>query len=315
MPRAFTAKATHWCKSEEKNQDAYEPGRGNRLRCIVQRSRPPHLSGRPDFLPFSDSASLRSTFADLDLPASYLQIADGSTGTAQAYTYKNFEGRPLSFELVVYCVAKQGDWAIALSHKACTCDTSVFWSLDERINSKSLTADMEALKDFAFHPMLIPCIIFEELLRLAVQRRHSIKERLQTLEHTMTRLGRKASFSLNLDTHHEQQDSGELEQLFDLLNSCRKDQASRRGRYDFWRSYHDALQQGMEYTASILATAPNETYWKAHDGLQRWSAMTWQKLESLVARDKDHINRVDNVSNMVSAISFPSTPGKSKNLD
>lgn len=192
---------------------------------------------------------------------------------------------------------------MALSHRASTMDTSAFCSLDKVIDAQPLLDDLINLKSHSFHPMLIPCIMLDTVMSMGVNRRNSIKDRLQKLERTIARVGREASLQLPLEVHQDdpKQDSRDWIHVFELLNSCRKDQASRKGRYDFWRSYHAAIQMGFKYTNELLNEDSNgDEFLKLQRELEQWVALTWQKLNSLIARDKDHINRVENVSTLVS---------------
>lgn len=114
----------------------------SRLRVLLHRQRPLHTSGEPDALPFRDAASFRKIFTIMDLPASYLQIADGSIAAAHARISHDVSRRPNSFEMNVYCVTKQGEWSFALSHRASTMDTSILCSLDKRTDATPLLHDL-----------------------------------------------------------------------------------------------------------------------------------------------------------------------------
>lgn len=204
-------------------------------------------------------------------------------------------------ELIAHCLSKQGDWAIALSHDAKCKVTSVFWSLDEKIDSSLLVDDLQEFRAYASHPMLIPCIMLAASLRMGEQRRQSIKHRLQRLETTIQQISEKEAVSYEESAHpqdtYEQPQS--LESLFQVLHSCRKDQSSRKGRYGFWRSYVDAIETGFAYMEESGMT---DTYvLEAHEELKRWVAVNDNKLESLMVRDEDHVYRIDNVSHMVRA--------------
>ncbi|EME44238.1 hypothetical protein DOTSEDRAFT_24310 [Dothistroma septosporum NZE10] len=280
----------------------YKAGQGCPLRCVLQRKRPQHRSGRPDALPFRSAEAMRAVFRELDLPSAYFEIADGSPATAQSYTFKTQSQNPLRFELIAHCVTKQGDWAMALAHSALNGSTTVFWSLDERIDSSRLTEDLIAFPQHAVHPMLIPCSMFAATLRMAVERRHAIKDRLQLLEDAIPRLGRTASaISQPVDDETDKKNLAskslhDFDRLFSLLHACRKDQASRKGRYDFWQSFRDVLENGFLYFESVLEKHPDDERFQTNAELKQWYDITWQRIESLMARDKDHIDRVENVS-------------------
>lgn len=299
---------------KDESSDGLPPGfwegnaHGNReseesvLKCILQRSRPQHVSGRPDDLPFRDATQARCIFAEMGLPSSYFQIADGSAGSAQSHTIRDPHGTVSGYELIAHCISKQGDWAIALSHSIPVRQTSVFWSVDSRIDSGLLLTDLHDFQHYALHPMLVPCIMFAGNLRSNEQRRQSIKERIQKLEAAVRRFSSQDSSVTDFDLHtlDGQKQPEELESLFEMLNSCRKDQTSREGRYEFWRNCHEAIDDGFKYTEAWLKDAPDEHMLRAQDELWRWKAVTHRKLESLLARDKDHISRVESISNMVS---------------
>ena len=243
---------------------------------------------------------MRAVFDTLRLPPSYLQIASGTAGSAQAHSFRD-GGRPTRHEFIAHCLSKQGDWAIALSHHAAERVTSVFWSVDKTIDSPLLLSDLQNLEKYASHPMLIPCIMFAANLRMGEERRRSIKDRLQQLERVITQISQKEASSYDHDPqtydHYEQPQS--LEMYFQVLHSCRKDQSSRKGRYGFWRSFVEAVDDGFKYFEDVMADHPDAYQRKAHEELRRWFKVNNNKLESLMARDEDHVYRVDNVSHMV----------------
>ena len=239
---------------------------------------------------------MRDIFRSLHLPSSYFHIADGSAGVAHSYTSLDDSERPASFEFVTHCLTKQGDFAVALSHQVATGATSVYWSLDDRISSETLTQDMLSLQQYAFHPIFVPCLMLSEILRMALKRRQSIKERLSRLEAAVADMSvrRKPSGFDGND-----QDSAGYDHLFELLLGCRKDQDSKEGRYDFWQSYYQAIDNGLRYYDRILASSRNDIRREAHTEIRHWAVLTWQRFESLRARDRDHVGRVENVSIMV----------------
>ncbi|EMC99208.1 hypothetical protein BAUCODRAFT_31545 [Baudoinia panamericana UAMH 10762] len=272
------------------------PARTGLFRCLFQGSRPEHVSGRSDSLPFRDKHSLQSFFRDFDLPLSYLQIADGSLGVAHAQTTTDGSKRTTKYTFIAHCTFKRGDWAMALSHDRTRKCTSLFWSVDNRVNVRSITQNLEHLKEFAFHPVLAPCIMFNELLRVALERRRAIKKKIAILEETVGRL----TMSTSPWSHNRTVSTSglqDIEHLIKLLNSCRSEQISREGRYHLWTSVHNAIQVGFAYAEKALDHVPQPVFLKAHCELQDWTALSWRRLESLIARDVDHVSRVDNVSN------------------
>ncbi|CZT25476.1 uncharacterized protein RCC_11208 [Ramularia collo-cygni] len=273
---------------------------GTELRLILQRARQPHVSGKADTLPFRDADSLRSTFNNMNLPSSYLNIADGSLAVSRAQIFHDQSGKIIiSCEMIVYFVSKRGDWSLALSHNASTKDTSIFCSLDEVIDGKPVVEDLIAMQDLSFHPMLMPCILFENVVvGMGLKRRRSIKKKLQILEHAMSGIS-KSGLASNGSEESDEYGAAEWTNLYELLDSCRNDQASREGRYEFWESYNDMMRTGFEYSSELPFIVDDETHRKVHCELEQWSSLTWQKLKSLIARDKDHINRVKNASTLL----------------
>lgn len=270
------------------------------FRLIFQKERPLHVSGQQDLLPFTDVRTLKSIFARTELPPSYFQIADGSSATALGYTTYEMKGerQPVRFELVVHCLTKQGDWAMALSHRAKTGDTSAFLSTDRRVKSTLITDELKRFSDHAFHPMLLPCIVLSMTFHMATQRRQVIKDKLNRLEQTLLSIISRPFVTPASKVLAEGGDN-EIAFLFGLLQSCRKDQDSRKGRTDFWNSLHAAIKEGFEYSEKSLAVSDNKRIFKGHQNLHQWMTLVWQRLQSLNERDQDHIDRLEDLSHMV----------------
>jgi hypothetical protein len=264
-------------------------------------------------LPFASKSETQDIFNTLRLPLSYFQIAHGTAGSAQAHTTRNHNsGNPENFEFIAHYISRQGDWALALSHDAPKRVTSVFWSVDAKIDSAALLEDFRDFEKFALHPMLVPCIMFAANLRMNEQRRKSIKNRVMDLENSIRgmiqREASPSSSSFDCDDangNHDRDDDDEqtaphsLETYFQVLHSCRTDQSSRKGRYRFWRSFVESLEEGFGYVEALVADSPDIYMLEAQQELQRWVEVNDKKLESLMARDEDHVCRVDNVSHMV----------------
>ena len=250
-------------------------------------------------MPFQNAATMRKLFTDLKLPSSYFHIADGSSGVAHSHSTLTRSGQPESFEFVTHCLTKQGDLAIALSHRVATGAVAVYWSLDDRIDSQALVTDMLSLQQYAFHPVFVPCLMLSEIRRMAVKRRQSIKERLSKLE---TALAALSCHQKQTEPESGDQEGVEFDRLFELLISCRRDQASREGRYDFWQSYYQGIDNGLQYYEKVSAQEQgeaNELRRQAHTEIRHWAELTWQRFESLRARDRDHVARVEDASIMV----------------
>ena len=272
------------------------------LRCVYHRCRPEHVSGEPDKLPFRDAIAVQNIFTSLDLPSTYLQVAEGSLSLVQSMVSYDRYGNVAKYEFIAHCLTKQGNWAMALSHRRSTRNTSVFWSVDHRMNSNHLLNNLQQFQEFGFHPLLVPCIMFAETLRISMERRLSIKEKLRVLENEIHSVNRQASVGHSGDLSssigsfvHPQS----LERIFELLNSCRAEQASREGRYELWRSYHQAITEGLEYSEKAFADLQQEKFLAAHLELKQWTTLLWRKFESLKARDMDHVERINNISDIV----------------
>ncbi|WPB02032.1 uncharacterized protein RHO25_006666 [Cercospora beticola] len=291
----------------EETDIAISPAAEFNLRCVLHRSRPQHASGKADLLPFENASTMTALWDGLALPSSYLHLANGYLSTAQSHEIQDGDEGATGFALTVYSLSKQGDWSMALSHNSHTRSTSVFWSLQDGVDADTLVNDLCDFQDYGWHPMLLPCIMFASVLRMATERRQSIKARLQTLEKTMARINTYSADSNIAEVFEQRHFSQELKQLFELLQSCRHDQGSREGRYDFWRSFHTVIKNGFEYAKHFMqaqrahaARAQDyESAFAQHEDLQEWFTLTWIQLESIMARDQDHNTRVDNVSDML----------------
>jgi hypothetical protein len=140
--------------------------------------------------------------------------------------------------------------------------------------------------------------MFAANLRMSEQRRHAIKDTLQSLESAIQQISQKEASSYDRDAeaydHYEQPQS--LEIYFQMLHRCRK------GRYGFWRDFVGAVEEGFKYIEDLMADSQDDWLLEAHNELRRWIAVNDKKLESLMARDEDHVYRVDNVSHMVCGV-------------
>lgn len=176
--------------------------------------------------------------------------------------------------------------------------------MDERIHASRLLEDLAACQQYAFHPMLVPCVMLSAGLRMAVERRHLIKELLAKLEATVQALSLQSSQQTSGDTEKPPDlvlRSRHIESALELLSSCRRAQASRDGRYDFWNNFHRAVEAGLVYADVELSHVPRDSLTRAQNELRRWTALASRKFESMKARDSDHIARVDIASQMVIA--------------
>lgn len=301
-----------WDESEEEKlpeEFLYQPSTQDNIRgCLklfFKKSRPYHISGKPDKLPFPDAQSVRRIFRDLDLPKTYFHIFSGTLVLARSHITYNEAGTPEIYEFIAHCPSKQGDWALGLSHHASTRTTSAYWSVDHRIDSQSLLTDLVALQDYVFHPMLIPCIMFSAILQRNLDRRIAVKSKLTTLEETIHLITQKAAKTTDEDFQEFNwyfKQPGGMETMFELLERCRREQTSRKGKYQYWEMMHKAILKGMVYAEGALGYVSREEFRRAQGDLEQWVAITWLKFESLMARDEDHVARVNDASDMVRMI-------------
>jgi hypothetical protein len=252
--------------------------------------------------------TLRHIFQRLELPVAYLQIADGSLSMVQSAIAYDKQGRARQFEFIAHCITKQGDWAMALSHRRVSKDTSVYWSVDHDTNSTLLLEEMHECLELCFHPLLLPCIMFATTVQKSQERRSAIKAKLQIIEQGAYTFSRDPTFTADADFWSNQYDSRfKLEHLFELLQSVRREQASREGRYQLWDSYHSALLEGLEYCDQVFSDSDSDRILSAHQELKQWIGLLWKKFESLKARDMDHVQRIKNLSKIVGRAPFTTT--------
>jgi hypothetical protein len=287
--------------------------RQSTLNCIFQPTRPQHISGCPDPMPFTSKSETQAVFTTLRLPSSYFQMAHGTAGSTQAHTTRQqHPGRPERYEFTAHYNTRLGDWALALSHDAERRITSVFWSVDKRIDSVALLDDFNDFKQYALHPLLVPCIMFASNLRVNEQRQRSIKKRMRELEiclqqNILEEASPASSSAFDRDgkvsggprRHGDQTQPPSLETHFQVLHTCRADQSSWKGRYRFWQSFAESLEEGFQYVESLMAASPDAHLLEAHQELRRWVDVNDKKHASLMARAEDHVCRIDNASHMV----------------
>lgn len=125
---------------------------------------------------------------------------------------------------------------------------------------------------------------------------------MELLEKSINGIQQKANLERagNLSTDVQSRKELDFDYLFYLLEGCRKDQDSKRGRYEFLKSFQDAIDAGFAYTEELLQASLDDNDLAGHRDLNKWAAMTSQKLQSLKARVEDYTTRVDNASFKVS---------------
>ncbi|KAK4496492.1 hypothetical protein PRZ48_012472 [Zasmidium cellare] len=279
-----------------------QPTTKGTLKLLFKKSRPYHISGKPDKLPFASAQCVRRIFHDLDLPKTYFQICSGSLVLTRSHVLRDGHSTPTGYEFIAHCPSKQGDWALALSHRISTRTTSAYWSVDHRIDSKALLSDLSALQDYAFHPMLIPIIMFSSTLQRALNRCIAVKSKLTTLEETIRLITQKAAKTTDEDFQDFNwyfKQPGGMETMFELLESCRREQTTRKGRERYWEMLYGAILEGMEYAEEGMGYVEREEWRRVQGDLKEWVAVTWMKFESLRARDEDHVSRVNDASDML----------------
>lgn len=279
------------------------------LKLVFQPHRPQHVSGRSDKLPFRNRNALQRTFNVLHLPYSYLHVADGFPTLVQCDFCLDDNGKPLRCNFIVHCVQKQGDWALALSHDTKSMRTTAFWSVEGSkgiIQADRLVDTLKTLRKFSIHPMLIPCIMFNETLRLGIKRRNDTKMKINAIEARLRALEAADLAAAQTEPHD---DRTNLASLFQILLECRREQQSSEGRYELWKSFRTALAEGMDYFELTIPQIHHGPSAQAHADLKLWASMISLRLESLKACDIDHISRIDNVSDMVGpkseSLNFP----------
>jgi hypothetical protein len=136
---------------------------------------------------------------------------------------------------------------------------------------------------------------------MAIQRRRSIKERLDWIEKKVARISEEMAATSRSDQSDREYGAtvGGAEELFGLRNGCKEDQEIRKGQYEFWNSFNEAIEEGFKYAQNVLELKSNEQHHQAHSDLRKWKTLTWQRIRSIIARDEDHNNRVDNISSTV----------------
>lgn len=267
--------------------------------CVFQRSRPKHKGGLPDKLPFRDENALRDVFSGLSLPASYFQVADGSPTSCHHRIIPDLAGVGIKYEFAGHWVTKKGDWALALSHHKASNQTSVFWSLDHRMDSHDL---MEAFKRSTYHPMVVPCIMFDHTFLMSKDRRSDIKDTLAKIESDAQAVHVYYSKATVGGKHSQLPDEdSRISDLFKRLQDCRNAQESQEGRRQLWRSFYDAIHAGLSYSRTAAVDSADPAQVKAHEDLEHWAAVTWNKMQNLLAREDETIRRTNIAASIVGA--------------
>ena len=90
------------------------------------------------------------------------------------------------------------------------------------------------------------------------------------------------------------------------LNTCKKQQASRDGRHQFWRQFRKALYDGFEAADRVASPELTSAFGKAHWELNHWTSLDVSLFESLEGRDVNYRQRIQTQLGVV-CLSFFST--------
>jgi len=186
-------------------------------------------------------------------------------------------------------------WSLALSYDPGKCKTSGFFCADEadevahpgkHIAPDVLINQLIASKALSIHPMLLPTIMFRKLMDSSVLHRDNLRKDLQSFEEKIGYVDgrtKKEQDIYDAALDHKAISRG--------LNNCKKHQASRDGRHQFWRQFRSVLVKS--FLQVKLITVRQSDIEEAHHELQHLTSFSIKIFESLEGRDVNYSERIE----------------------
>lgn len=185
-------------------------------------------------------------------------------------------------------------WSLALSYDPETCITTGFfcadkWAQKEHTQPREIIRYLIESKQHSIHPMLLPSIMFRKLLDSSVKHRDKLRIKIQSLEDQIgVTPGRKKKEQEKADARLDKKG------LSRDLNSCKKDQASRDGRHQFWRQFKNVLMESMDEIQKSTTEPHRDLYiQKTHHELKHLTSFNVKIFSSLDGRDINYSERIE----------------------
>lgn len=300
----------------------------------MQLNRPDHVVGEPNKLPWKDRETYYEVQTALKLPWFYVPVMDHSSGIAEVFVSpKTSTGQgPLgksiqatSELLLTKCriefVAQNTNynydsWSLALSHsydpgKKINMTTG-FFCADDKLNPASIIEHLKESKTLVIHPMLLPAIMFQKLLKSSVTHRDKLRKDIQRMEEKLRYVkGRKdhkpdnPTAEIDAESEEKLYDPSYLRYLSKALNTCKKQQASRDGRQKFWRQFREVILTAIDNLELRLSSDNDAKMLKASLELKHWTSGNGRIFESLEGRDINYRARIETQLNVVGRSLLP----------
>lgn len=226
---------------------------------------------------WQDVATFSKVSAVLNLPPTYVSALYHASGHAETSIFMK-EGQ--KNECVGF-LAQNTDynwnpWSLGLCYDPATGITTGILCAEEarKINVNAITEELKHELSPSTHPALLPVIMFERLLHSSFNHYSRLHEAMCVLEQE---LGRDECKGCSLE--EEDIKYGDWRRRLHVLQ---KQQASRDGRHQFWRHFHDEIQN--LFVAVAETTRLEKLKYEQLD-LRNRVRTIFGKFESLEGRD------------------------------
>jgi hypothetical protein len=172
--------------------------------------------------------------------------------------------------------------------------TTGFFCADEATEEKLHIPPGEIIKylteseKLSIHPMLLPAVMFRKLMDSSVKHRDNLRVNIQELEGKIGYVdGRRKKEQEIIDAQLD------YRVLSRGLNSCKKHQASRDGRHQFWRQFHAVLVESIDQSQRVTIEERQPYIADAHHELKHLTSFNVKIFESLDGRDVNYSERIE----------------------
>jgi hypothetical protein len=203
-------------------------------------------------------------------------------------------------------------WLLAMTYDAQQCITTGIFCVDDATMPGSTTSTPDLIlkhltnsKHLSLHPMLLPIILFSKLLESSKIHRNELRRGIQDLE---AMLG-EFTIRRRRELHHHDQDENSLDELghrvlSHRLTICRRQQAARDGRNQFWKQFKGVFVDSLDGIPTITDPENLRHIHEAQQELLQVMNFKAKEFQNLEGRDVNFKARIEAQAALVSS-AFP----------
>ncbi len=200
------------------------------------------------------------------------------------------------------------------------------------MNPSAILEHLRESASLIHHPMLLPVILFRTLIDSSSQHRSKLHKDIYAIEKELGYVSFKNQRSscgntllsavsdgvndlsaplcqpntipqdskLDIELQNWRNDEGKLRETPEYfqhmsrrLNTCKKQQASRDGRHQFWKQFRNVLEDSFKALNELVSDEKRRQLARAQLELKHWTELEGALFESLDGRDVNYNARIE----------------------